>query len=72
MAVPLITFSVVATFRLCVDGRDGLQRKRWEGVYYLESLSLPTRAATMVAELSDLAPQVFLESATALLASLSL
>ena len=39
-----------------------------EGVYYLESLSLPTRAANLVAELSDLAPQVFYETAAALLA----
>ena len=31
VAVPLTTFSVVATFRLCVDRRDGLQRKLQRG-----------------------------------------
>ena len=57
------------------------RRERWssektveryvrEGVYYLESFLLPTHAANLVAELSDLAPQVFHETATASLARL--
>ena len=49
-----------------------LERYVQEGMYYLESLSLPTRAANLVAELTDLAPQVFHETAAALLARLPL
>ena len=48
--------------------REILARYVREGVYFLESLSRPTRAANLVAELSDLAPQVFHETATASLA----
>ena len=47
-----------------------VERYVQEGVYFLESLSFPTRAANLMAELSDLAPQVFHETATALFARL--
>ena len=47
-----------------------MERYVREGVYNLESLSLLTRAAKLVAELSDLAPQVFHETAKALLVRL--
>ena len=53
--MPLTTFSLVATFRLCVDGRDGLQRKPWKGTLRKEyttwkAFSLPTCAANLMAE----------------------
>ena len=47
-----------------------LERYVQEGVCYLESLSLPTHAAELVAELSDLAPQVFHGTAAVLIARL--
>ena len=49
--------------------RAGSERYVQEEVHYLESLSLPTHAAELVAELSDLTPQVFHETATCLPAS---
>ena len=56
--------------RMSFSSEKTLERYVQEGVYYLESLSLPTRAANLVAELSDLAPQVFHETAAALLSRL--
>ena len=72
VTVPPTTSSAVATYQHLAGADGGPQRKPWKGTSRKGVLSgkpLPSDSE-LVAELSDLAPQVFHETATNLIARL--